>query len=467
MHPTQLSKTVRFLFLLVAVICSATEQAKAQSVPTILIDGVPAMAGNISAAPYWLGQDQTLAPGTGVNAISVLQYAVAVSPSGGNVLQFESVLSVSSLQTVPSGKAWKIEAAAIDPSSLVFGGDHLGNHVATTNLNMSANRIFNLANPTGLTDGVNAITAQNGSLSYASDAGSSGNYVVNLTPAPQAYVAGMQVHFRAASSSLTGGAALNVNGLGAKPIKKQVSVDLIADDILAGQSVSVMYDAVADAFQMLSQTGVQAAGGSSGAGMEIFTSSNPAWVVPLGVTSIVVEAWGGGGGSGGSGGHNVNGGGGSGGGGSGSYGKMMITGLTPGTVVPVVVGAGGTGGTGGTGGGAQPTNGQPGGSSSVNGVVVANGGGAGNGGTNGGNGFNGTPGSGGAAGSAVGGGFSVSGNAGASGSGNTGGAAGAPVNYFPVLNIGAGGAGRNGGTSGSPAGLTGFTGSPGRVIIYY
>ncbi|NTW31106.1 MAG: collagen-like protein [Bacteroidetes bacterium] len=89
----------------------------AQTTPTILINGIAAMANNISISPFWLNAGQTLAIGNKVNAISVLQYNIAPAIGGGNSLQFESAFLVTSLQTVPNGKVWKIEAVALDPTA--------------------------------------------------------------------------------------------------------------------------------------------------------------------------------------------------------------------------------------------------------------------------------------------------------------------------------------------------------------
>src|SRR5579859_6047435 len=114
-----MKKLVFLSIVLVALLLSRVTTVFAQNTPTILINGVAAVANNINAAPYWLGAGQTLAIGDKVNAISVLQYNVASSPAGGNVLQFESALSITTLQTVPSGKVWKIESAAIDPSATI------------------------------------------------------------------------------------------------------------------------------------------------------------------------------------------------------------------------------------------------------------------------------------------------------------------------------------------------------------
>ena len=437
----------------------------AQTTPTVLIDGQAVQATTFSQSPYWLHSGQTLAIGNKVVSVSVLQFHIMPSAGTGKTLQFDSIINVTALQTVPVGKGWKIESVALDPTASSFNGDNLGSHVAATNLNMNNYEINNLSNPVNQSDAVNALTIQNGTLTYAQDIGSGNSYAVTLSPAPTSYVIGMVVNFIAASSNLTGGCTLNVNGLGAKSIKKQLNVDPVANDILSGMGVTVMYDGTN--FQMLSQLGNVAVGSFSGVGMEVFSSSNPAWTVPAGVNSIVVEAWGGGGGGGGGGAYYVNSGGGGGGGGSGGYGKLMINGLTPGANIAVVVGAGGSGGAGGSQGATAPS-GTAGGNSSVNGTIVAYGGGAGSGGTSGGNGYNGTGGNGGSAAGTISSGFSIGGSSGAKGSSpGSGGTGGAVVDYFQSKNYGKGGNGGNSGTSSSTPGTAGSAGNSGLVIIYY
>jgi hypothetical protein len=93
---------------------------------------------------------------------------------------------------------------------------------------------------------------QKGELVYAEDSGAIDTYVVTLSPAITAYTTGMVVHFKANTIN-TGAATLNVNGLGAKTIKKHKDVDLADGDIKAGQRVTVIYDGVN--FQMQSQLG--------------------------------------------------------------------------------------------------------------------------------------------------------------------------------------------------------------------
>jgi len=92
-----------------------------------------------------------------------------------------------------------------------------------------------------------------GSLDYAADTGAADAYAIALSPVLPAYITGMPIHFKAANAN-TGASTLNVNALGVKDIKKNYNAALVADDIKAGQMVTVVYDGVN--FQMLSATQV-------------------------------------------------------------------------------------------------------------------------------------------------------------------------------------------------------------------
>jgi len=96
---------------------------------------------------------------------------------------------------------------------------------------------------------------------FCQDSGASGAYACSLSPAIGAYVSGTTYWFRANSAN-TGGATLNLNGLGAKTIVKQGNQPLAANDIRAGQWVMVTFDGTN--LQMQSQTGNAPAGGSGG-----------------------------------------------------------------------------------------------------------------------------------------------------------------------------------------------------------
>jgi hypothetical protein len=98
------------------------------------------------------------------------------------------------------------------------------------------------------------ITAIHNNSPFAATAtGSSNAYALTLTTNITAYAANQLFFFRANHDN-TGVATLNVNGLGAKTIKKvDGAVDLIAGDIKNGQFVAVLYDGTN--FQMISPPG--------------------------------------------------------------------------------------------------------------------------------------------------------------------------------------------------------------------
>lgn len=95
-----------------------------------------------------------------------------------------------------------------------------------------------------------------GPLNTGLDAGSNDTYVIALSPPLTAYLTRQLVWFKANTAN-TGAATLNVNGLGAKTIKKVaggITTDLATNDIRAGQYVCVVYDGTN--FQMLSASGL-------------------------------------------------------------------------------------------------------------------------------------------------------------------------------------------------------------------
>ncbi len=183
------------------------------------------------------------------------------------------------------------------------------------------------------------------------------------------------------------------------------------------------------------------------------------FVVPAGVTSITVEAWGAGGGGGGS---NSNNNGGS-GGGSGAY----VTGtfaVVPLSNINYFVGIGGTGGPGNVN-----TNGGTGQATTLSGAITLSAGGGVGGQRN--------TGAGGAGGTASGGTININGNQGGAGAGNTGGLGGtAPGGGGAGGTAVANTAGGNGGVPGGGGGggeppignfRSGGAGGNGRLIISY
>lgn len=81
---------------------------------------------------------------------------------------------------------------------------------------------------------------QNREFTYGSATGTNA-IVVTLNKAPSAYATGQVFTFKAQNNN-TGAATINFNSLGAKTIKKNVSADVEADDIVAGGIYTVSYD---------------------------------------------------------------------------------------------------------------------------------------------------------------------------------------------------------------------------------
>ncbi|MEK7550084.1 MAG: hypothetical protein AAB519_03845 [Patescibacteria group bacterium] len=117
-----------------------------------------------------------------------------------------------------------------------------------------------------LIDGILVGHSQNGKhliedldgIKYIEDAGGDDAYAGTLDPAPAAYYENMEVDLKPSTSN-TGPCTLNVNGLGAISIKKNVSEDPATGDILAGQMVKLKYDGTN--FQIISALSAALSGG--------------------------------------------------------------------------------------------------------------------------------------------------------------------------------------------------------------
>ncbi len=96
---------------------------------------------------------------------------------------------------------------------------------------------------------------------FCIDSGTSDSYACNLSPAITTYSIGAHYRFKANTAN-TGAATLNLNGIGAVPIKNVArggaTSDVTDNDIRAGQWVDVVYDGTN--FQMQSTSGSQSSG---------------------------------------------------------------------------------------------------------------------------------------------------------------------------------------------------------------
>ncbi|MFU1798748.1 hypothetical protein ACM1RC_33310, partial [Paenibacillus azoreducens] len=76
---------------------------------------------------------------------------------------------------------------------------------------------------------------------FGSTTNNGNNYSVNLNPAPKALVAGLRVIVMINATN-TGSSTLNVNGLGAKVIKKSNGNDVVSENLKANGIYTLVYD---------------------------------------------------------------------------------------------------------------------------------------------------------------------------------------------------------------------------------
>ena len=120
---------------------------------------------------------------------------------------------------------------------------------------------------------------------YAATSGSANNYTVTLNPAPTSYTDGMCVAVKINTTN-TGASTLNVNGLGAKPIKKPNGNDVGAGNLKAGSIYTFRYNATTGNFILQGEGGDFNVGDtitdtrllplSSGRGTEIWANTDVA-----------------------------------------------------------------------------------------------------------------------------------------------------------------------------------------------
>jgi len=98
---------------------------------------------------------------------------------------------------------------------------------------------------TTITNYITSINAQLSDLTKIpgaiDDTGSANIYVITLATAPTAYSKYQTFKFISKTSN-TGASTLNVNGLGAKALVKDVNIPLSTGDILVGQIITAIYD---------------------------------------------------------------------------------------------------------------------------------------------------------------------------------------------------------------------------------
>lgn len=119
---------------------------------------------------------------------------------------------------------------------------------------------------------------------YGASTNGTDSYTLTVTPPPTQYNTGLGVFFNADVAN-TGAASLNINGLGVKSIKKNVSQDLADGDIPAGSLSVLVYDGTN--FQLLSPVRTNKFGGTGADGALSITSGTT--TIDLGNAAVVTK----------------------------------------------------------------------------------------------------------------------------------------------------------------------------------
>lgn len=102
-------------------------------------------------------------------------------------------------------------------------------------------KVVNIASGAARADVPNIGQIQDHGTTYSAVGGTADALTFTLSPAPVAYVTGMQWTATATGDN-TGPATGNLNAIGVKAIKRPEGADLFADDILTGQEYEFFYD---------------------------------------------------------------------------------------------------------------------------------------------------------------------------------------------------------------------------------
>jgi len=153
--------SMKYTLLLCCLLC--TNLLFAQNDPILLIDNDTVSMKSGLSLPYWLKAGQTIALGTNVKSASVVEFTI-----DSNELQFSNIISVKTLQTVPTGKAWKIEAIACTTNTA-----NTGDVLTWNGSNWVASASNSASKPTVTTNVINGLTPDSvfGSGSILNDGG--------------------------------------------------------------------------------------------------------------------------------------------------------------------------------------------------------------------------------------------------------------------------------------------------------
>jgi hypothetical protein len=99
---------MKWVIYMIALLIGATTMAQ-----TIIVNGIPILVSDDISFPFWLESGSSISPEVPVSSISVLEFNI-VPNNNGNDMVFNQVISVTEAQTVPEGKAWKVESVLVE-----------------------------------------------------------------------------------------------------------------------------------------------------------------------------------------------------------------------------------------------------------------------------------------------------------------------------------------------------------------
>ncbi len=119
--------------------------------PLIHVGGSAVLVSGDAKFPMWIPAGTTLACGTNVKSISVIEYLVTAGPTTGgvaqNIQQYNQLVTVTVVNptnvSVPANRVWKIEGVMMDPAANSTPGS---NYLAGTGLTLTGST-FSLTNP--------------------------------------------------------------------------------------------------------------------------------------------------------------------------------------------------------------------------------------------------------------------------------------------------------------------------------
>jgi hypothetical protein len=166
------------IVIVIALLFSVTIM-KGQNSPSLLIDNVSTQFSSVSL-PYWLKSGQTINIGTNAKSISILEFNV-----NGTLLEFSQALSITSFQTVPANKVWKMEGIGLIDNSTTLPAFSMSTGSSSTNTSQlptlyqsprtySTSGTYNFKVPPGITSICVEVWGAGGAGYYTTNIGSGG-----------------------------------------------------------------------------------------------------------------------------------------------------------------------------------------------------------------------------------------------------------------------------------------------------